>query len=170
MKIAKSFVRIFKSAAKKLKGAEKRQFMADAVNELGRGGQRACENQLGWCRNTIRKGQLEVKASVTCVDYYEGRGRKKAEDKNPNLLLDIKSIVEPDAQADPAMNSDRLYIKFTANEVRKQLQKRFNYTDSEIPSRITISRKLNENGWHLKKVRKTIPQKKFQKQMQSLTV
>jgi hypothetical protein len=78
--------------------------------------------------------------------------------------------VEPDAQADPAMNSDRLYIKFTANEVRKQLQKRFNYTDSEIPSRITISRKLNENGWHLKKVRKTIPQKKFQKQMQSLTV
>jgi hypothetical protein len=64
MKIAKSFVRIFKSAAKKLKGAEKRQFMADAVNELGRGGQRACENQLGWCRNTIRKGQRISKYNV----------------------------------------------------------------------------------------------------------
>jgi len=63
------------------------------------------------------------------------------------------------------MNSNRLYIKMTANQVRNQLRERFNYSDSILPSRITINRKLNENGWHLKKVRKTIPKKKFQKQM-----
>ena len=170
MKIAQNVVRLLKSAAEKLKGSKKRQFMAETVNDLGRGGQRACERQLGWCRNTIRKGQLELKSSVVCIDYFEGRGRKKAEVKNPNLLEDIKLIVEPDAQADPAMNSDRLYIKYTANEVRNQLKVRFNYPDSELPSRITINRKLNENGWHLKKVRKTIPQKKSQKQMQYLRV
>jgi hypothetical protein len=170
MNIAHNLVKIFKSAAKKLNGAKKRQFMADVVNELGFGGQRACEDQLGWCRNTIRKGQHEIKASVTCMDYYAGRGRKKAEENNPNLLSDIKAIVEPDSQADPAMNSNRIYIKSTANGVRKQLIKKFNYTDSMLPSRITISRKLNENGWYLKKVRKTIPKKKYQKLMQYLKV
>ena len=64
-------------------------------------------------------------------------------------MSDIKSIMEPHAHADPAMNSDRLYNKCTANEVRIPLQESFNYT--ELPTRITISRKLNENGWHLKK-------------------
>jgi len=170
MNIAHNLVNIFKSGANKLKGSEKRQFMADVANELGFGGQRACEEQLGWCRNTIRKGQHEIKSSVTCIDYYAGRGRKKAEEKNPNLLLDIKAIVEPDSQADPAMNSDRIYIKFTANAVRKHLKERFNYTDDVLPSRSAISRKLNENKWHLKKVRKTIPKKKYQRLMQYLKV
>jgi len=170
MNIAHNLVNIFKSGANKLKGSEKRQFMADVANELGFGGQRACEEQLGWCRNTIRKGQHEIKSSVTCIDYYAGRGRKKAEEKNPNLLLDIKAIVEPDSQADPAMNSDRIYNKFTANAVREHLKERFNYTDDVLPSRSAISRKLNENKWHLKKVRKTIPKKKYQRLMQYLKV
>jgi hypothetical protein len=161
MNITTKIVKILKSAADKLSGTKKRMFMAETVNELGYGAQSACEKQLGWCRNTIRKGQKETKASVICIDNFQGRGRKKAEEINPRLLADIKSIVEPDAQADPAMNSDRLYIKFTANEVRKQLKKRFGYEGSSLPSRITISRKLNQNGWHLKKVRKTIPKKKI---------
>ena len=170
MNIAHNLVKIFKSGANKLNGSKKRQYMAEVANELGFGGQRACEEQLGWCRNTIRKGQHEIKSSVICIDYYAGRGRKKAEEKNSNLLLDIKAIIEPNSQADPAMNSDRLYIKFTANEVRNQLREKLNYTDSILPSRITISRKLNENKWYLKKVRKTIPKKKYQKLMQYLKV
>ena len=170
MNIAHNLANIFKSGANKLNGFTKRQFMAEVVNQLGFGGQRACEKQLGWCRNTIRKGQHEIKSSVTCTDNYAGRGRKKAEEKNPNLLSDIKSIVEPDSQADPAMNSDRIYIKLTANAVLQQLRERFNYTDDVLLSRSTISRKLNENGWYLKKVRKTIPKKKYQKLMQYLKV
>ena len=161
MNISQNIIRILKSAADKLRGVEKRQFMAETANEFGFGGQTACEKHLGWCRNTIRKGQQEIKLSVPFVDRYKDRGRRKAEEINPQLLDDIKSIVEPDAQADPAMNSDRLYIKFTANEVRNQLKVRFNYSDSMLPSRSTIGRKLNENRWHLKKVRKTIPKKKI---------
>jgi hypothetical protein len=161
MNISQNIIRILKSAADKLRGVEKRQFMAETANEFGFGGQTACEKQLGWCRNTIRKGQQEIKLSVSFVDRYKDRGRRKAEEINPQLLDDIKSIVEPDAQADPAMNSDRLYIKFTANEVRNQLKVRFNYSDSMLPSRSAIGRKLNENRWHLKKVRKTIPKKKI---------
>ncbi len=68
------------------------------------------------------------------------------------------------------MNSDRIYIKFTANGVIQQLGERFNYTNEVLPSRSTISRKLNENKWHLKKVRKIIPKKKYQKLMQYLKV
>ena len=51
--------------APKLKGAKKRQFMAETVNDLGRGGQRACERQLGWCRNTIRGSPPKPKQMST---------------------------------------------------------------------------------------------------------
>jgi len=58
-----------------------------------------------------------------------------------------------------------LYIKITANAVRKELKKSFKYTDEELPARITISRKLNQMGYSLKKVRKTIPKKRFLRQI-----
>jgi len=80
-------------------------------------------------------------------------------------LEQIKEIVENESQADPKMNSERVYIRMTANAVREELKKRYDYTDNDLPVRFTISRKLNEMGYSLKKVRKTIPKKRFHKQM-----
>lgn len=159
MKIAENIVAILKSVASKLSGTEKRQFMAKTVNELGQGAQRACQYQLGWCRNTIRKGQQELKTAVTCIDNFQARGRKKAEEKDPLLLSRITAIVESESQADPSLKSERLYIKLSANAVRQQLIKQYAYKDDELPCTRTISKKLNENGFSLKKVRKTIPKK-----------
>ena len=45
----------------KLKGHERRQFMARVVSLLGRGGQLRAEKKLGWDRKTIIKGtQIET--------------------------------------------------------------------------------------------------------------
>ena len=44
----------------RLKGSERREYMARVVHLLGRGGQSFAEQVLGWNRGTIRKGQREL--------------------------------------------------------------------------------------------------------------
>lgn len=170
MNIPVNLIPILKSAASKLKGIAKRKFMAETVSELGRGAQRACESQLGWCRNTIRKGAHEINTGIVCHDNFAARGRKKSEDLNPHLLHDIKSIVDSDghSQADPAMKSEKVYIKLTSNQIRTQLKEVYGYTAKAVPSESVMNRVLNENNYHLRKVRKTIPKKRYQRLTQSL--
>jgi len=68
--------------------------MALTVKELGAGGQSIAERELGWDRGTIRKAIRELESGITCVDNYRGRGRKKIEEHLPNLLIDLKAIVD----------------------------------------------------------------------------
>jgi hypothetical protein len=80
----------------KMKGMERRQFMAHVVLLMGEGGQRRAKKELGWDRDTIRKGMKELKSGIICIDNFSGRGRKRTEEKLLFLLEDIKSIIEPD--------------------------------------------------------------------------
>ncbi len=41
---------LLKETANRLKGPERRRFMAQSVEELGTGGQRLAERELGWHR------------------------------------------------------------------------------------------------------------------------
>lgn len=163
MIIPGNLVKILKLASDSLKGVAKRQFIAKTTQELGIGSQRACERQLNWCRTTIRKGVHELNTNVTCIDNVSSRGRKKLEELNPQLVEHVKEIVENSGalQADPDMNSERLYLKITSNAVRKQLKNQFNYPDTKIPSERSMTNFLNKNNYYLKKVRKTIPKKKI---------
>jgi hypothetical protein len=63
-------------AATQLKGSARRVFMAKTVRELGTGGQRRAERELGWSRMTIRKGMHELESGIACVDAFALRGRK----------------------------------------------------------------------------------------------
>jgi len=45
---------LYIKTAKKLKGSDRRQFMAEVVKGLGIGGQTVAERELGWNRRTIR--------------------------------------------------------------------------------------------------------------------
>jgi len=168
--IPDNLIGILKKTADNLKGSAKRVFMGEVVSTYGYGAQLEAEAVLGWSRVTIRKGVHELKSGIECIDNFQGRGRKKAEEKNPKLLDQIKQIVEGETQADPAMNSERMYIKITANSVREQLKKLYNYKEEELPVRYTISCKLNQMGYSLKKVRKTIPKKRSPKQMKYLKI
>jgi hypothetical protein len=112
---------LLKSAADKLKGSAHRRFLAETVRELGPGGQTLAERELGWNRGTIRKGMHELTAGVECVDAFHMRGRNRSEKRLPNLLDDIRDIVEPNAQVDATLRTPRLYIKLTARRVRTQL-------------------------------------------------
>jgi hypothetical protein len=146
---------LIKSAAAKLTGSARRRFLAETVRELGAGGQTLAERELGWNRGTIRKGMHEVTAGVECIDAFCLRGRKRSEKHLPNLLDDIRDIVDSNAQVDATLRTPRLYVKLTARQVRTQLIKQKDYKDEDLPKRRTISTILNRLGYQLRKVKKT---------------
>ncbi len=168
MELTKEVKVLLLNTAKDLKGSALRMFMARTVQALGEGGQRRAERELGWNRGTIRKGMHEVESGMMCVDAYSSRGRKRAEEHLPNLLIDLKAIADSQSQADPQFRTNRLYTRLTAGEIRRQLISQKGYTDEELPTEETIATKLNELGYYPKKVAKTQPQKKFQKPTRSL--
>lgn len=142
-----------------LKGSERRIFMARIVQALGRGGQVYAEERLGWNRRTIRKGKHELESGVRCLDNFSARGRKRAEEHLPKLLTDIDALVDSQSQTDPTFRTTRLYTRLSAAEVRQQLIEQKGYADEALPSTSTLSRKLNELGYHLRAVQKSRPQK-----------
>jgi len=146
---------LLKSAAAKLKGSARRRFLAETVRELGPDGQALAERELGWNRGTIRKGMHELTSGLECKDAFYLRGRKSSEKHLPNLLDDIRDIVEPGAHVDATLRTPRLYIKLTARQVRTQLIEQKNYKDEELPKRRTINTILNKLGYRLRKVKKT---------------
>lgn len=157
---------LLKETATQLKGAARRRFQAQTVMGLGPGGQLIAQNEMGWDRKTIRKGIKELTTGITCVDNYSAKGRWKAEEHLPSLLEDIKKLVDSQSQTDPSFKSQRLYTRLTASKVRKLLIEKCGYSD-ELPTEETIRVKLNYLGYRLKRVAKVLPQKKFQKLMQS---
>jgi hypothetical protein len=169
MELTDSLKSLFVETAKSLKGSARRLFMARTVRELGTGGQRRAERELGWGRMTIRKGMHELASGFTCLDAFSARGRKRVETHLPNLLADIRAIVDSQSQADPQFRTNRLYTRLSAAEVRRQLIAQKGYTDAQLPTVQTITTKLNALGYYPKKVAKSQPQKKSQKPTLSST-
>ena len=151
---------LLREAAHALTGSERWRFLARTVEELGPGGQRRAERELGWSRVTIRKGQRELTSGVTCVDAFALRGRKRAEVRLPHLLADLEAIVTGQSQTDPTFRSTRLYTRLTAGKVRRRLFAEKGYTDTELPCVQTIGAKLNALGYYPQTVAKTQPQKR----------
>jgi Rhodopirellula transposase DDE domain len=161
LELTDSLKGLLQETAERLKGHERRRFMAQTVAELGVGGQRLAARELGWHRDLIRKGQREVKSGMICVDAFELRGRRTTESRLPNLLADIRSIVDSQSQTDPKFITNRLYSRLSAAEVRRQLIAQKGYSSEALPSGETIRLRLNQLGYYPSKVGKTKPQKKL---------
>ena len=159
MELTHSLKTLFIETARTLKGPARRLFMARTTRELGPGGQRKAAAELGWNRETIRKGTHELESGVTCQDAFGARGRKKAEELLPNLLDDIKGIVDSQSQTDPQFRNQRLYTRLSAAEVRRQLIAQKSYSAEELPTATTITTKLNLLGYYPAKVAKSKPKK-----------
>jgi hypothetical protein len=89
------------------------------------------------------------------------------EGRLPRLLDDIKDIADGQSQADPRFQTDRLFTRISAAEVRRQLIATKGYTDDELPTQQTINAKLNLLGFRLTKVAKCRPQKESRRPMPS---
>jgi hypothetical protein len=159
MELTKSRKTWLIETAKALRGNERRVFMARTVRELGSGGQRMAERELGWNRGTIRKGDHELESGIAYVDNFSARGRKPSEVHLPNLLADIREIVDSQSQTDPQFRNKRLYCRLSAGEARRQLIAQKGYRDADLPTDQTINSKMNKLGYYAKKVAKSQPQK-----------
>lgn len=135
--------------------------MAQVVKLLGHGGQCFAERVLGWNRGTIRKGLIELESGIPIPDQYCHCGRKRAEEHLPNLLSDIKSIVDPSSQADPTFRSKRIYSPLTASEIYRRLQADKGYQSSDLPTVRTIRNKLNDLEIRPQRVKKCEPIRKI---------
>jgi hypothetical protein len=144
-----------------LKGASKRLFMASVVSQLGRGGQRLAEKELGWNRDLIRKGLHELKTGMACVDNFSARGRKRWEERNPELVKDIREIVDAHCETDPTFRTTRLYRRLTAKEVRRHLIEDKGYQPDQVPKERSMRDLLGVLGFHPRKVVKSKPLRKI---------
>lgn len=167
MELAEEIKEVLRAGARASKGVARRQFMARTVEALGYGGQYLAEQELGWNRVTIRKGVRELRSGITCVDAFHLRGRKRVEEKLPNLLNDIRALVDGQSAADPTFRTTRLYTRLTAEEVRRQLIQQKGYADEVLPTARTLRTKLNDLGFRPRTVAKSKPKKRFRKQTPS---
>jgi hypothetical protein len=159
MEISKELKNTLNETRKQLSGYQRRHFMAQIVESLCGGNARQASRELGWDRKTLSKGLDELRGGFCYIDQYAKRGRKKAEEHLPNLKQDIKAIVDNQSQTDGTFRTTRLYTRLSAAEVRRQLLAQKGYGEDELPTRVTINKKLNEMGYHLRPVQKSRPEK-----------
>jgi hypothetical protein len=159
MELTHEVKEFFVNTANSLKGADRRRFVAGVVRMLGRGGQRRAENELGWDRGTIRKGEHELATGVEFPDRRAGCKRKCIDDRLPNLRQDIRKVVECWCQTDPRFRSTERYTRLSVSEVVNRLIDDMGYEDLELPSNETIRKVMHALGFRLRKVQKTKPKK-----------
>ncbi len=155
------FYPIFEFSFQKMNGSEKRIYLAQIAISLGYGGQKIVCNRFGINNKTLQKGIKEIKSGNYIKDAFAQRGRKCIEEYLPNLLNDIKKIVDTESQIDPKFYNNRLYTRLTPDVIIEQLCKHMGYRQEDLPTTQTIYNKVRELGYNFSKIQKTKPIKKI---------
>jgi hypothetical protein len=137
----------------------RRRAMADVVQVLLAGKVRVGEEVFGWGRFTIELGMNELRTGIVCVNDLSVRCKPKTEEKHPKMMEDIRTIMDPECQADPQLRTTLAYTNKTASSVRAALLE-MGWPESQIPHQRTISNILNRHSYRLRTVAKTRVQKK----------
>jgi hypothetical protein len=153
------FDALIRSGARRLTGYRRRLFQAEVALELCGGSPRLAERRFGWGRETVETGLHELRSGIRCRENFIAKGRKRSEEKDPQLAADIRAIVEPHSYADPGLQSPRRYTNLSAAEVRDALIAK-GYPEGELPSERTMRDILNRMNYRLKRIQKGRPLKK----------
>lgn len=151
---------LLQTAAKRLRGHQRRLFLAEVTLELCDGNTRQAERRFGWGRETIAKGLHERQQGIRCVENFAARGRPRWEEEDQQRAQDIRDLVEPHTQADPELKSSRRYTNLTAKELRQQMHSKKGYAEKDLPSERSCRDILNRMGYRLKRIVKAKPLKK----------
>jgi transposase len=151
---------LLRLAARRLTGRQRCLFVAEVALRLCDGSPRRAERRFHWGRVTVTKGLRELQRGIQCLDNFQGRGRPRLEDKNPQLAEDIRELAEPKTHADPELKSDRRYANLSAGEMLTLLQTKKGYTQEALPSVRTMRDIMNRLGYRLKRIQKAKPLKK----------
>ena len=141
---------------------ERRQAMGDVTLTLLDGKSRVAEEIFGWGRAPVSLGINEFRSGVVCINDVSNRHKPKSEDKYPQLMADIRELLEPSSQAEPRLRTTLLYTNMTAQAVYDALLAN-GWSPEALPTVRTISNIMNRNEYRLRTVAKTKVQKKRQK-------
>jgi Rhodopirellula transposase DDE domain len=155
-----AYEQLIRSAARRLKGHQRRLFQAEVASRLCAGNPRAAERRFGWSRNSVATGLQEAQSGLRCVENFAAKGARPCEVKDPQLAADIRALVEPHTQADPERKSSRRYTNLSAREVLQALQSQKGYRNDQLPKERTMRDILNRLGYRLKRIQKAKPLKK----------
>ena len=158
---AEVYEKLIRSAARRLKGHQRRLFQAEVADALCNGSPRAAERRFGFDRHAVATGQHEARSGIRCVEDFAARARPRAEVKDPQLAQDVRALVEPHTQADPEVKSARRYTNLSAREVLQALKDQKGYTDGRLPGERTMRDILNRLGYRLRRIQKAKPLKKL---------
>ncbi len=149
------------AAASQMTGIQRRLFLAEVCRKLCDGNTRQAERRFGWGRNTIAKGieEQELDPDALATRKSDNAGKKRSEEQNPQLAIDIRLIVDPHTHTDPELKTERRYTNLSAAEVRQSLLDR-GYSEEEVPSERTMRDILNRMNYRLKRIQKGKPLKK----------
>lgn len=98
-----ALTQLFATVLPLLDERQRRVLAGAQARALGRGGITKVAEAAGMARSTVQKAVAEVDAGVaaTAAVRRPGAGRKRLIDKDPDLLLNLDDLVEPDARGDP---------------------------------------------------------------------
>jgi len=133
----------------------RRRWAAVEASSLGWGGASAVAAATGMSRNTIRKGMRELREGGAGRETETsgrirrpGGGRKRLSQKDPGLLKELESLVEPVTRGDPV--SPLRWTCKSTRKLAKELRRR-----NHAVSHNTVARLLRESGYSLQGNRKT---------------
>ena len=130
-----------------------RRFAAAKALEIGWGGISKVSSMTGMSRKTIDKGiqELENEDELEPPERLRrpGGGRKRAEDKNPNLINDLEEIMKESTAGDPMSPLKWTYKSTYAIAEELQLK-------GHDVSHDTVRRLLKEDGYSLQANKKTL--------------
>ncbi len=94
----------------------------------------------------------------------ETRGRKKVEEKHPEIIHQIKEICDNYENVDKSLQDRIIYLDITLHGIKEKLKENYNYSNKECPCENTIRRILiNKLGYKITKIKKVKLTKKSQK-------
>jgi hypothetical protein len=133
----------------------RRQWAATEANAFGRGGLHTVSAAIRMSPNTIRKGMHELTAreeqpgeAIATRLRKPGGGRKRSDKNDPELLKELRNLVDPMTRGDP-MSPLRWTCLSTSN-----LADALTHKGHPVSPR-TVGRLLNEDGYSLQSNRKT---------------
>ena len=149
------------SRYRKMKGGlterARRLFVASEAMAIGHGGISMASRATGMAMSVIGRGIAEVSAIENGASAElpvtrsrrAGGGRKKATEKDPTLLPDLKKLVEATTRGDP--ESPLLWTARSQRNIVEALKKQGHQTSMKM-----VSRLLKESGYSLQANRKRL--------------
>lgn len=145
----------------------RRSAMGDVTLLLLDGKHRVAEDVFGWGRSVVEIGIKEFQTGISCVNDISTRLKPKTEEKDPELLVAIRAIMEPRSESESHLRTTLLYTNMTAKAVYNALVEK-GWPPESLPTARTISNILVRQDYRLRTVTKSKVQKKQRKRTQSL--